>query len=137
VIATSGDDVNAPSGDGVIATSGDGVTGLRRSPSGPSSSAGSSTKSPKIDVLIIAIIKIANCRVGLNWASMNGSIEQQLISIVWTIALAQFENESAIACCRVSPNAKRRVYQFTKCNVSLTAIPIATLAVKIPAMSIE
>ena len=51
-------------------------------PSGLSSSAGSSTRSPKIEVLIIAIINIANCLVGLNSANMNGNIEQQLINIV-------------------------------------------------------
>jgi hypothetical protein len=35
-----------------------------------------------MEVLIIAIISIANCRVGLNAANINGNIEQQLISMV-------------------------------------------------------
>jgi hypothetical protein len=51
-------------------------------PSGLKSNAGSSTRSPRIDVLIMAIISMANCRVGLKAANMNGTIEQQLISIV-------------------------------------------------------
>ena len=51
-------------------------------PSGLSNNAGNNTKSPKIELLIIAIINVANCRVGLNSANKNGNIEQQLMSIV-------------------------------------------------------
>ena len=90
-----------------------------------------------MELLIIAIISVANCLVGLNSASRNGSIEQQLMSMVWTMALPQLEKASAMACSRLSPSSSRWLYQLTKCRVSLTAIPIATLAVRIPAMSIE
>lgn len=65
-----------------VATTERGASFVFHFPSGLSSSAGSSIKSPRIEVLIMAIINIANCRVGLKSANMKGSIEQQLISMV-------------------------------------------------------
>jgi hypothetical protein len=58
------------------------VDGIKHRPRGLSNNAGNKTKSPRMELPIIAIIKHANCFVGTKSENMNGSIERQLINMV-------------------------------------------------------
>jgi len=110
--------------------------GRNTRPSGPTSNAGKTIRSPARAAASIENINQAKRLMGPKGLKTYTKRPRPQINVVWIIAVAQREYEKAIASRRDWPRASPRRNHVRKCSVSSTAMPRAAAAVIIEPTSI-